>query len=96
MLKNSRIYGPVLAKRSTGTWRGLEFDVEVWPILGRGGIGTEYIVEVSFKTPSRMTASANHDELIEWLTTNGWLLGPGFFEDLAHYDAILIREVYCH
>ncbi|KAF2464383.1 uncharacterized protein BDR25DRAFT_381170 [Lindgomyces ingoldianus] len=73
-LSVSRIFGPVLAKRSIGTWSGLQFYVEVWPIKNAAGTGTEYIVEASFKTDSSATASAKHDELVTFLTGKGWFL----------------------
>ncbi|KAF2729113.1 hypothetical protein EJ04DRAFT_77744 [Polyplosphaeria fusca] len=73
-LSVSRIYGPVLAKRSTGTWSGLKLYIEVWPIKNAAGTGIEYIVEASFKTTSRTTASSKHDELITFLQGKGWFL----------------------
>ena len=73
-LSTSRIYGPILAKRSIGTWSGLQLYIEVWPILNAAGTGTEYIVEASFKTTSQTTASTKHDELITYLQGKGWFL----------------------
>ncbi|MBP1962610.1 hypothetical protein [Paenibacillus aceris] len=73
-LSSSRIYGPVLAKRSVGTWSGQQLYIEVWPILNAAGTGTEYVVEASFKTNSQSTASAKHDELIAYLQAKGWFL----------------------
>lgn len=74
LLASSRIFGPVLAKRSVGTWRGRELDIEVWPIKAASGSGTEYLVEASFKTDSRSTASADHDALQTYLQSKGWFL----------------------
>ncbi|MEC0232068.1 hypothetical protein [Paenibacillus alba] len=73
-LSSSRIYGPVLAKRSIGTWSGQQIYIEVWPILNAAGTGTEYVVEASFKTTSQTTASTKHDELITYLQNKGWFL----------------------
>jgi hypothetical protein len=70
----SRIYGPVLARRSIGTWSAMTLYIEVWPILDAAGTGTEDVVEASFKTASRATASAEHDSLIAYLQRRGWLL----------------------
>jgi hypothetical protein len=70
----SRIFGPVLAKRSIGTWSGMQLYIEVWPILNAAGTGTEYIVEASFKTTSRTTASTKHDSFITFLQGKGWFL----------------------
>lgn len=73
-LQASRYYGPVLAKRSIGTWRGLKLYIEVWPIKSASGNGTEYVVEASFKTHSATSASAKHNELAAYLKSKGWLL----------------------
>jgi hypothetical protein len=70
----SRIYGPVLAKRSIGKWSELKLYIEVWPIKDAAGTGIEYIVESSFKTKERETASSKHDELMAFLEDRGWFL----------------------
>ncbi|MCU6796267.1 hypothetical protein OB236_29505 [Paenibacillus sp. WQ 127069] len=74
MLNASRVYGPVLAKRSIGTWSGLETYIEVWPIKDAAGTGIENVVEISFKTNSSTTASTKHDQLITYLQSQGWFL----------------------
>ncbi|SDX54952.1 hypothetical protein [Paenibacillus sp. CF384] len=73
-LQSSRYYGPVLAKRSVGTWSGMQLYIEVWPIKNAAGTGTEYVVEASFKTTSATTASTKHDQLITFLQGKGWFL----------------------
>ena len=73
-LATSRIYGPVLAKRWSGAWSGMKLYVEVWPIRNAAGTGTEDIVEASFKTASRTTASSKHASLMAYLRSRGWLL----------------------
>jgi len=73
-LSSSRVYGPVLAKRSIGKWSGMELYIEVWPIKNAAGTGTEYVVEASFKTDSQATASSKHDELVTYLQGKGWFL----------------------
>ncbi|TID16348.1 hypothetical protein E6O75_ATG11466 [Venturia nashicola] len=74
-LSNSRIYGPILAKRSIGTWSGIKkFYIEVWPIKAASGSGIEYIVEASFKVTDRSTASSKHDELVSFLQEKGWFV----------------------
>lgn len=74
ILKDAHIYGSVDGKRSIGVWSGLKFYIEVWKIKNASGTGYEYVVEASFKTDSRSTASAKHDELIAYLNGKGWLL----------------------
>jgi hypothetical protein len=70
----ARIYGPVLAKRHEGRWSDMKLYIEVWPIRDATGTGTTDIVEASFKTTSRKTASSKHDSLMADLRAKGWLL----------------------
>jgi hypothetical protein len=70
----SRIFGPVLVGRSVGTWNGMTLYLEVWPILNSGGTGIEYIIEVSFKTKNRTTASDELYNLVTYLQGKGWFL----------------------
>ncbi|KAK4159495.1 hypothetical protein QBC43DRAFT_326987 [Cladorrhinum sp. PSN259] len=72
LLAVSRIFGPVLAKRSVGTWSGLQVYIEVWPILDAAGTGIEYLVEASFKTGSVSVASAKSADLQSYLEGYGW------------------------
>ncbi|KAK2469331.1 hypothetical protein H9L39_19048 [Fusarium oxysporum f. sp. albedinis] len=74
MLAKSRIFGPVHAKRSVGKWEGMRLYIEVWPIGKRGSTEIDYLVEASFKTESRMTATAKHDSFISYLQDKGWFL----------------------
>lgn len=87
MLDASRKYGPILAKRSVGTWSGMTLYIEVWPILNQAGTGTDYVVEASFKTRSEATASARHDELQAYLISRGWFVA----EDSLKTQLILDR-----
>ncbi|KAJ5455414.1 hypothetical protein N7475_010535 [Penicillium sp. IBT 31633x] len=70
----SRIFGPVLARRSAGTWNGMPLYLEVWPLLNPGGTGIEYIVEASFKMKDSTTASVERSKLVAYLQGKGWLL----------------------
>ena len=74
-LSVSRIYGPVLAKRSEGKWDDMKLYIEVWPIKKRkGGTDIEHIVEASFKTPSLTTALEKRCKLEAFLQSKDWLL----------------------
>lgn len=73
-LASSRIYGPILAKRSIGTWNSTQLYIEVWPLKAASGSGTEYIVEASFKVDTTTEASAKKDALQSLLTTKGWFV----------------------
>lgn len=73
-LASSRIFGPVLAKRSIGTWNSTQLYIEVWPIKDAAGTGTEYIVEASFKTTSRTEAEQKHAALMAFLSGKGWFV----------------------
>lgn len=74
VLAESRIFGPVRAKRSIGTWEGMRLYIEVWPIRNRAGTGNDCLVEASFKTESRTTALTKHDSFISYLQDKGWFL----------------------
>ncbi|WP_341279959.1 hypothetical protein [Paenibacillus sp. FSL H8-0537] len=73
-LQNSHAYGPVLTTKHTGTWNGLEVDVEIWPIRNAAGTGVEPIVEISFKTDEYSVANTNRTALINSLNNLGWLV----------------------
>ncbi|KAL2859652.1 hypothetical protein BJX68DRAFT_262076 [Aspergillus pseudodeflectus] len=73
-LSESRIFGPVLARRSIGTWSGMKLFVEVWPLLNAAKTDIEHIVEASFKTESRTTAFAEQRRLAEVVQSKGWFL----------------------
>jgi hypothetical protein len=84
LLKSAVIYGPILTKRSVGTWSGVELDIEIWPIENSSGTGIEYIVEASFKTANYTFASTGHDQLMDLLQSKGWFLAQDFSkEDLV-------------
>jgi len=67
-----KIFGPVHAKRSTGTWKDLEVDIEIWPIRTANGEGMENVVEASFKADDHASALQGHGALMEFLKEKGW------------------------
>ncbi|GFP58654.1 hypothetical protein TASIC1_0011002100 [Trichoderma asperellum] len=85
LLESGVIYGPVLTKRSIGTWNGVELDIEVWPIENSSGTGIEYIVEASFKTDNYTFASTGRDQLITLLQNESWFLA----ESLSKEDLVM-------
>ncbi|MBB3108292.1 hypothetical protein FHS18_000320 [Paenibacillus phyllosphaerae] len=72
-LEASRAHGPVTVSKYEGEFNDLETDLEIWPILNAAGTGTEYIVEVSFKTDSYSEASTERVALLSYLQGKGWL-----------------------
>lgn len=80
-LKSGVIYGPVLTKRSVGTWNGVELDIEIWPIENSEGTGIDYLVEASFKTSNYTFASTGRDQLTDLLQDNGWFLAEGYSKE---------------
>jgi len=74
MLGSARIYGPVLAKRSIGTWNSTQLYIEVWPIKNVYGNGTDYIVEASFKVDTFTEASDKKAALQAYLINKNWFL----------------------
>lgn len=73
-LAMSRIFGPVHVKRFVGTWKAMPLYLEIWPLLNSGGSSIEYIVEASFKTKDRTTASVEHCNLVAFLQSEDWFL----------------------
>lgn len=86
----SRVFGPVLATRSIGTWNGMRLYLEVWPLLNCAGTEIEYIVEASFKTKSRTTASVEKSSLAAYLQSKSWFLAQDSLKTQ------LIMERYGH
>ncbi|MFE5710805.1 hypothetical protein ACFQ7J_08300 [Streptomyces sp. NPDC056501] len=73
-LQASRAHGPVTAKVYGGAWGPSDdASIEVLPVVGAGGTGTEYVVELSFKTDSYADAAELHEDAIALAETNGWL-----------------------
>ncbi|KAH8897907.1 hypothetical protein GQ53DRAFT_637610 [Thozetella sp. PMI_491] len=73
-LGDAIIYGPVLAKRSIGTWNSTQLYIEVWPIQNSTRNGIEYIVEASFKEDVYSTAMDKKVALQSFLQGKGWFL----------------------
>ncbi|KAB8199100.1 hypothetical protein BDV34DRAFT_233374 [Aspergillus parasiticus] len=74
ILAKSQIFGPVLVGRSIGSWNKIPLYLEVWPLLNLSGTGIDYIVEASFKTENRDTASIERTNLAAFLEYKGWFL----------------------
>lgn len=74
ILKESRIFGPILYQRFIGSWNGIPLYLEIWPLLDSTRTGIEYFVEASFKTESRDTASLEKENLAGFLQSKGWFL----------------------
>lgn len=74
MLKNSRIYGPVLMKRYTAEFENIKTNIEVWPLSNTGKIEDDFVIEVSFKTKEESIAKEQRELLMQSLDQKGWLL----------------------
>ncbi|KPU51303.1 MULTISPECIES: hypothetical protein [Bacillus] len=74
MLKNSRIYGPVLMKRYTAEFENIKTNIEVWPLSNTGKIEDDFVIEVSFKTNEESIATKQRGLLMKSLEQKGWLL----------------------
>ncbi|MFZ3196184.1 MAG: hypothetical protein WA181_08305, partial [Bacillus mycoides] len=74
MLKNSRIYGPVLMKRYTGEFENIKTNIEVWPLSNTGKIEDDFVIEVSFKTNEESIATKQRELLMASIEKKGWLL----------------------
>ena len=74
MLKNSRIYGPVLMKRYTGEFENIKANIEIWPLSNIGKLEDDFVIEVSFKTNEESIATKQRELLMASLEKKGWLL----------------------
>lgn len=74
MLKNSRIYYPVLMKRYTGEFENIKANIEIWPLSNTGKLEDDFVIEVSFKTNEESIATKQRELLIASLEKKGWLL----------------------
>ncbi|EEM29611.1 hypothetical protein bthur0003_15630 [Bacillus thuringiensis serovar thuringiensis str. T01001] len=74
MLKNSRIYGPVLMKRYTGEFENIKANIEIWPLSNTGKLEDDFVIEVSFKTNEESIATKQRELLMASLEKKGWLL----------------------
>ncbi|MEV7085107.1 hypothetical protein AB0O07_04270 [Streptomyces sp. NPDC093085] len=74
VLKAARGHGPVTSQVWSGAWGASDdASVEVVPVVGAGGSGTEYVVELSFKTDKYADAARLHSDAIAVAESNGWL-----------------------
>lgn len=74
MLKNSRIYGPVLMKRYTGEFENIKANIEIWPLSNTGKLEEDFVIEVSFKTNEESIATKQRELLMGSLEKKDWLL----------------------
>ncbi len=61
MLRDSRIYGPVLMKRYTGEFENIKTNIEVWQLSNTGKIEDDFVIEVSFKNKKRKVLQKNKE-----------------------------------
>ncbi|MEV4424131.1 hypothetical protein AB0K23_01895 [Streptomyces sp. NPDC049602] len=87
-LQASRAHGPVNSKVYGGAWGPSDdASIEVLPVVGASGTGTEYVVELSFKTDSYADAADLHADAIAVAEANGWL----YHGDILKTQLILDR-----
>ncbi|MDA2302847.1 CYTH domain-containing protein [Bacillus cereus group sp. MYBK95-2] len=69
-IQNSKVYGPVKAKKYEGTWESTSVNIELWTLEGY----SESIIEISLeKSKDKNQSLQEHDKLKEFLYTKGWL-----------------------
>ncbi|MFB6632007.1 hypothetical protein ACFCWY_19090 [Streptomyces sp. NPDC056362] len=87
-LQASRAHGPVTAQVYGGAWGPSDdASIEVLPVVGANGTGTEYVVELSFKTDSYADAADLHADAISVAEAHGWL----YHGDILKTQLILDR-----
>lgn len=70
----SRAYGPVTSQVWSGAWESSDdASIEVLPVRNAAGTGTEYVVELSFKTDDYADAARLHADAISVADGHGWL-----------------------
>lgn len=85
VLKDSVAHGPVTSKVYDGAWESSDdASIEVLPVVGASGTGTEYVVELSFKTDDYDDAAQLHKDAIAAADAHGWLY---------HGDILKTQEV---
>jgi hypothetical protein len=87
-LAASRVHGPVTSKVYSGDWESSDdASIEVLPVVGASGTGTEYVVELSFKTGNYSDAAELHQDAIAVADAHGWL----YHGDILKTQLILDR-----
>lgn len=73
-LQGSRSHGPVTSQVWEGAWEASDdAGIEVLPVVGASGSGTEYVVELSFKADNYDDAAKLHTDAIDVAESHGWL-----------------------
>ncbi|WP_377273334.1 hypothetical protein [Peterkaempfera sp. SMS 1(5)a] len=87
-LAASSVHGPVASQVWSGAWEASDdAGIEVLPVKAASGTGTEYIVELSFKTDDFGDASELHADAISVADAHGWL----YHGDILKTQLILDR-----
>lgn len=88
VLEDSRAHGPVNAKVYEGSWGASDdASIEVLPVVGANGTGTEYVVELSLKTDDHDDAAQLHADAVAVADAHGWL----YHGDILKTQLILDR-----
>jgi hypothetical protein len=73
-LAAARAHGPVTSQVWEGAWESSDdASIEVLPVRDAAGTGTEYVVELSFKTDDYSDAADLHADAIAVADAHGWL-----------------------
>lgn len=73
-LQDSAEHGPVTSKTYSGAWESSDdVSIEVVPVVGADGTGTDYVVELSLKTDDYGDAAQLHADAISVAGSHGWL-----------------------
>lgn len=81
-------HGPVTSQVWSGAWEASDdASIEVVPVKAASGTGTEYVVELSFKTDDYSDAAELHADAISVADAHGWL----YHGDILKTQLILDR-----
>jgi len=87
-IPEARIAGPVDYVRYTGSYNGMEIDIEVWKVPEKDS-GLSYVTELSFSGDSLEEAAPLREELISFLDGQGILLHESSLKTSMILDAFL-------
>lgn len=83
-IDNGKKYGAVYYSKYSGSFNGIDVDIEIWPISNKTTGTVELVTEISFKQDSFGEASYYRNQLISYLDSLGILL---------HYDSLKTQKI---
>ncbi len=83
-IEDGRKYGPIYYSKYSGEYKGIDVDIEIWPLYNKETQKIEMVTELSFKADDYTEASSYRTDLINYLDDLGVLL---------HYDSLKTQKI---